>query len=385
MDEAFAKKYRMKTLSELKKMDEGLDVIETGILPLDLAHGDIGPDGRVGLRARSIWEIVAPPNAGKSSILAKTIKTTQDRYGDESVVGLFAEAPDHNTYADKGVDLDNVLARCCFDPDLEVKKNLAEDWLESLLAYSKKPNVKLIFIDSIAALITTSQLFEGSGNNERDIQVSPVAALAKVFNNFVGRYMGQCHSAALVMTNHYKETLNTSNIPMPSSDQIMSPGGRGKEFLARRRTLLRAYKKYEDEERHSIDDTRSPDHIKTNFVMFKRKDGSPRSTVGMLSMIDGSYNNEEKLLEYAGFFGTRRKIKEGNKESSITISELDPKVASSGAWFYVGDEKFQGKDNAIQYLKDNPDIYEKLKYQVYARHNELMMDEFPDFSQMLDG
>lgn len=384
--EKLSEKHHMKPLSEFKVHEGHLDVLETGILPLDLALGDMGPDGRVGIRARSVFEIVAYPSAGKSSALIQFIKTTLDRYGENSVVGLYAEPPDFNTFQDKGVDPARIQARCVYDPDLTTKSNLAEEWLEAMLAFAKLPETKLIFVDSVSALVTTAMIYEGSGNKEKDIEVKTPAFLANVFNNFLARYLGQCHSAVLCLTNHQRDIMNIGNIPTPSEDQLKTKGGAGIHFLSRKRCMLRVYKKYEDKDAvHSVENTRARSLISTNFVMFKRKDGCPRTTTGVLSMIDGTYNNEEKLLEYAGFFGSRRKVKEGNTEKGVTVSELSIPVASSGAWFYIGDEKFQGKENAIQYLKENPQIYDKLKYEIYARHDQLMLDQAPDFSTLLDG
>jgi len=44
-------------------------------------------------------------------------------------------------------------------------------------------------------------------------------------------------------------------------------------------------------------------------------------------------------------------------------------IVKSGAFFDIGGEKVQGKENAIEYLRENPDVYGKL----YAQGRDLML------------
>jgi recombination protein RecA len=39
-------------------------------------------------------------------------------------------------------------------------------------------------------------------------------------------------------------------------------------------------------------------------------------------------------------------------------------IQKGGAWFTVGDERFQGRDNARQYLQDNPEIASGFETQI---------------------
>lgn len=42
-------------------------------------------------------------------------------------------------------------------------------------------------------------------------------------------------------------------------------------------------------------------------------------------------------------------------------------IIQGGAWFTVYDEKFQGQDNAIAYVRENPDIAERLEAEINAK------------------
>lgn len=377
--------------SEFKKIQSSLNVIETGIFPLDMGIGCLGPDGRMGLRQRDSMEIIGPPGAGKTAILDQLTLTTLERFGPESVFCLFSEPPEIERMERKGIDLDHVLMRCCFDPDIDYKKNLAEQHLEAALQRAENPTTKVVIIDSIAALCTASQLFEGGGTtSHRDIDVTPVAALAKVFNNFLVQWNARNKSnSILVMTNHYKEPIDTKMGSM-KNDQTLTPGGRGKEYLAWVRVMVRGRLRAADKDlKHSVEETKMADTLLGSYEIFKNKYAhadNNRVIKWALDLETGRFNNEEKLLDWASLFGSRiRDPKDPKGDKKITVSELDPAVASSGAYTFIGDTSYNGQANAIRFLEENPDIYHKLKLQMYARSKKFFQDESPDFSQLLDG
>lgn len=42
-------------------------------------------------------------------------------------------------------------------------------------------------------------------------------------------------------------------------------------------------------------------------------------------------------------------------------------IKKGGAWYNIGDEKFQGRPAAVKYLRDNPDISEKIYGDILAK------------------
>ena len=53
---------------------------------------------------------------------------------------------------------------------------------------------------------------------------------------------------------------------------------------------------------------------------------------------------------------------------TLDVAEMCGIVEKGGAWYTVNGERFQGRAKAIQYLKDNPDIVDKLKEEINAKY-----------------
>ncbi len=118
-------------------------------------------------------------------------------------------------------------------------------------------------------------LFETGKGKEpsyRGVEVTAVAALAKVFNNFLVQWNTRNKSnSILVLLNHYKEPIDTKMGSM-KNDEVNTPGGRGKEYLAWVRIMVRGKLKASDKEsKHSVEDTRQADTLFGTYEIFKNK------------------------------------------------------------------------------------------------------------------
>jgi recombination protein RecA len=51
----------------------------------------------------------------------------------------------------------------------------------------------------------------------------------------------------------------------------------------------------------------------------------------------------------------------------LDVAEQFGIIEKGGAWYTVNEERFQGRAKAVQYLRDNPDVVEKLKAEIYAK------------------
>ncbi len=51
----------------------------------------------------------------------------------------------------------------------------------------------------------------------------------------------------------------------------------------------------------------------------------------------------------------------------LDVSEQFGIIEKGGAWYTVNGERFQGRAKAVQYLRDNADVVEKLKAEIYAK------------------
>lgn len=52
---------------------------------------------------------------------------------------------------------------------------------------------------------------------------------------------------------------------------------------------------------------------------------------------------------------------------TLDVAEMMGIVQKGGAWYTIGEERFQGRAKAIDYLRSNPDIVNKLKEDIYAK------------------
>ena len=50
----------------------------------------------------------------------------------------------------------------------------------------------------------------------------------------------------------------------------------------------------------------------------------------------------------------------------LDVAEMMGIVQKGGAWYTVGEERFQGRVKALEYLRNNPDIVESLKEKIYG-------------------
>ena len=50
----------------------------------------------------------------------------------------------------------------------------------------------------------------------------------------------------------------------------------------------------------------------------------------------------------------------------LDCAEMMGKIQKGGAWYTIGEERFQGRNKALDYLKENPDVVEKLKKDIYG-------------------
>lgn len=381
------KKDGIRTLGDFHRIQSSLESLETGIFALDMAIGHLGSNGLMGIRQRDIAEFAGFSGVGKTSVGDQITLTTTKKYGPESVFYLFSEPPEVERMIRKGINPDDVVMRCSYEPDIEEKKNLAEQHLGSALDRGDNPKTKVVIIDTVAALCTSSVLFHK--NSYRDVEQAPVASLAKVFTNFLIQWnQRNASNSVLILMNQYKKSIGTSYIPGDDA-QVWTPGGSAINFFSWVRCMVNGSLKSADKEsRHSVEGTKQADSLSGSFKLFKNKYGhldNDRTVKWELDLETGFYNNEEKLIDWASYFGViiDDPDKKGAKKA---VSELVPPIAKAGAWVSIGDERFQGMDNAVEYLRANPDIYDMLKIQMYQRAKTFFKDEGPkNLDTLLDG
>ena len=84
-----------------------------------------------------------------------------------------------------------------------------------------------------------------------------------------------------------------------------------------------------------------------NWIVDYNKLGPPN----LSGQYDFYYQGETLGVDYVG--------------EVLDTSEMMGAVQKGGAWYTIGEERFQGRSKAVEYLRNNPDVVEKLKEKIY--------------------
>jgi RecA/RadA recombinase len=313
-------------------------------------------------------------------MMAETLR----RFGPHSVMGIFSEPFDPDRMTQAGADPENILMFPIFEVDEEtgevrIKTGMAEEAMEAGLHLCKRKDLKLLVVDSAAAMMPKLEMYDGK--DLRDLSSNPPAARAKVNNAFVSKFKNLAEEAVLVFVNHYREPINIdlySAVKMDNS-KIQTPCGRGMEFASDVRMLCNSTIEME-KEAHSITGTRQGKQYNTTWTLIKNKycnTVAHRSVKGSFDTETGRFNNEENLINYADFFALKEKEK--------IYSKIDPIVFKNGAWITIGDQKFNGIPKAVEYIKNNPELFDKIAKQMYPLHNQWFKDRKPSLEELLES
>jgi len=314
-----------RTLSAIEKMfgagaimnlasDQTLDVpaIPSGSLGLDLALGIGGlPRGR-------ICEIYGPESSGKTTLCLHVVANAQKAGG--TVAFIDAEHALDPMYAKKlGVDLDNLLVS---QPDS------GEQALEICEMLVRSGSVDVVVVDSVAALVPMAEL-------EGEMGKSHVGLQARLMSQALRKLTAISHKSdtAILFINQIREKIGV----MFGSPET-TPGGRALKFYSSVRLDIRR-----------VSTLKKGDEMignRTRIKVAKNKVAAPFKT----AEFDIIYNEG---ISYTG------EIIDIGAELGI--------VSKSGSWYAYGTEKIgQGREQAREYLSQNPEIQQEILEKIYA-------------------
>ena len=296
--------------------DRAVDVIEaipTGSLMLDIALGIGGlPRGRV-------VEIYGPESSGKTTLTLQVIAQAQKLGG--ACAFIDAEHALDPTYAEKlGVKVDDLLLS---QPDT------GEQALEIADMLVRSSAVDVVVIDSVAALTPRAEIEGEMGDQLPGLQARLMSqALRKLTGNI------KRSNTMVIFINQLRMKIG---VMMPGQSPETTTGGNALKFYASMRLDIRrigAVKKGEEVVGNQ-----------TKIKVVKNKLAPPFKQIVTEILYGEGISREGELID----MGSDNKI-----------------VEKSGAWYSYGGERIgQGKDNARQYLKDNPtaakEIEDKLR------------------------
>lgn len=302
----------------IMKLGEAADrVVETspsGSLALDAALGVGGyPRGR-------IIEIYGPESSGKTTVALHAIAEVQAKGGQAAFID--AEHALDPVYAQKlGVNIDELLLS---QPDT------GEQALEIAEALVRSGAIDIIVVDSVAALVPKAEI-------EGDMGDSHVGLQARLMSQALRKLSGAINKSntIAIFINQIRE-----KIGVMFGNPETTPGGRALKFYSSVRLEVRRAE--------TIKQGTEMVGNRTKIKVVKNKVAPPFRTAEVDIMFGEGISKEGETVDIG--------------------VELDI-VQKSGSWYAYGDERLgQGRENAKQFLKENPAILEEIANKIRSSY-----------------
>jgi recombination protein RecA len=284
-----------------------VEVIKTGSILLNIALGVGGlPRGR-------IVEIFGPEASGKTTIALHVIAEAQKRGG----IAVFVDA-EHAldpVYASKiGVQVDKLLIS---------QPSTAEEALDIIDALVRSGGIDVVVLDSVAALVPNAELEGGVGEPTVGLQARLMSQALRRLTGYISKT-----KTVAIFVNQLREKIGN----MYGSSET-TPGGRALKFYATVRLDVRK----KDFIRIGAEEIIG---AKTKVRVVKNKLASPFKDAELEIIYGEGVSRESEIL---------------------TLGEMAGVLKKSGSWFSFGEYRLgQGRDNIRQFLKENPEIGEKM-------------------------
>jgi len=303
-----------------ENMHMNVDSIPTGSLALDMALGIGGvPKGR-------IIEIYGPESSGKTTLALHVVAAAQQAGGEAAFID--AEHALDPVYAKAlGVDIDSLLVS---QPDN------GEQALEITEALVRSGAIDVIVVDSVAALVPRAEIEGVMGDSFVGLQARLMSQALRKLAGAIAKT-----NCTAIFINQLREKIGG----MAYGPTETTTGGRALKFYASVRLDVRRIE-YVKNGTENVGN-------RTKVKVVKNKLAPPFKVAEFDIMYGEGISRFGELVD----LGIEYKL-----------------VQKSGSWFAMGDTRLgQGRDKAIQFFKDNPDIAEDLEAkirQAYKERNE---------------
>ncbi len=302
-----------------------IPAISTGSLGLDIALGIGGlPRGR-------IIEVYGPESSGKTTLAQHVVAAAQKMGG--TCAYIDAEHALDPGYAKKlGVDLDKLLIS---QPDT------GEQALEIADTLVRSGAIDVVVVDSVAALVPKAELEGEMGDSHVGLQARLMSQALRKLTASVAR-----SNTLIIFINQLR-----MKIGVMFGNPETTTGGNALKFYASVRMEIRRGAQIKDK------DETIGNNVTVKVV--KNKVAPPFRTV------------EFDIIYGEGISKTGELIDLGIKAGLIE---------KSGAWISYKGERWQGRENARQFLKENPQIADEIEKQIREKAgllSEKMIDDEP--------
>ncbi len=287
-----------------------IETIPTGSLSLDIALGLGGiPKGRV-------IEVYGPESSGKTTITLHMIAEVQKQGG---IAGFIdAEHALDPVYARNiGVDVDNLYIS---QPDN------GEQALEITETMVRSGALDIVVVDSVAALVPKAEIDGDMGDSHVGLQARLMSQALRKLTAVISK-----SNCTVVFINQLRE-----KVGIMFGNPETTTGGRALKFYSSVRLDVRRIE--------SLKQSGEVIGNRTRVKVVKNKIAPPFKEAEFDIMFGEGVSYEGDVLDLA---------------ASVNI------INKSGAWYaYEGNKIGQGRENAKQYLKDNPAICEDVALKV---------------------
>jgi len=293
-----------------QRQEMNIEAIPTGSLGLDVALGIGGiPKGR-------IIEIFGPESSGKTTLTLHIIAEAQKKGG--TCAFIDAEHALDPVYAKKvGVNTDELIIS---QPDT------GEQALEITDTLVRSGAVDLVVIDSVAALVPKAEIDGEMGDSHMGLQARLMSQALRKLTASISRT-----NCVVIFINQIRMKIGV----MFGSPETTT-GGNALKFYASIRMDIRRIGSIKDKEEVVGNQTR--------VKVVKNKVAPPFRTVDFDIMYGSGISREGEIID---------------------IGVKCDFIEKSGSWFSYGDVRIgQGRENAKQYMKDNPAVAEELSEKI---------------------
>ncbi|MBQ8668050.1 MAG: recombinase RecA [Lachnospiraceae bacterium] len=284
-----------------------VETIPTGSLSLDIALGLGGiPKGR-------IVEIYGPESSGKTTVTLHMIAEVQKRGG---IAGFIdAEHALDPVYAKNiGVDIDNLYIS---QPD---NGEQAPEITETMV---RSGAVDIVVVDSVAALVPKAEIDGEMGDSHVGLQARLMSQALRKLTAVISK-----SNCTVIFINQLRE-----KVGVMFGNPETTTGGRALKFYSSVRLDVRRIE--------SLKQAGEVIGNRTRVKVVKNKIAPPFKEAEFDIMFGKGISREGDLLDLAA-------------EANI--------IVKSGAWYaYKGQKIGQGRENAKQYLLDNPEVYTEVE------------------------
>ena len=303
------------------KAELNVDYIPTGSLSLDVALGIGGlPKGR-------IVEIYGPESSGKTTLALHVVAEAQKRGGEVAFVD--AEHALDPTYARAlGVRIEDMLIS---QPDT------GEQALEITEALVRSGAIDVVVVDSVAALTPRAEI-------EGDMGDSHVGLLARLMSQALRKLAGSIAktNCIVIFINQLRE-----KVGVVYGNPEVTTGGRALKFYSSVRIDVRRTE--------SLKNGSEIIGNRTRARVVKNKVAPPFKEAEFDIMYGEGISKVGELVD----LGVKLDL-----------------LQKSGSWFSMGETRLgQGRDAVKQYLKENPEVAERIEADIRANAYKLMSSQ----------